>query len=579
MPGSADAVQGAVHALESGRAAVWVRRLLAVALIAGLSLIYLLHEFRGLAASQGMDQAQIGRAMLHGHLWQTNFARPLAAGQLQRRGKNVAQKIWIDTYNAPLPPLVDAIALLPVKSHLRMTPQQVIYAGDKMIALMSIVLFLTSLVVLFFIARSLFDRTLALVACALVLICDAFWQYALSGLPQMLLLLLFNLTIYFLVRAFDAQIAQRSPRLWLGLAGLGFGLLALSHALTIWLFLPALIFCVIYFRPRLWTLILLLAPFLILYLPWLVRNYFVCGNPFGVAFYDIFDHIGLSEAGHMRQFAIDFHSMSVGAFWDKFIGNLTDQAGQIFRYFGWSVVALFFFASLLHPFRSPLRAIIRWLILAMWFGAVAGMALYGLDEEQGLAANQLHLLFVPIMTCFGLAFLLVQWGRLEIRSRFARTAFFALLFLLSGWPMIFNLLLGPSQPAVRWPPYAPPYLAVINDWMKPNEIIATDMPWAIAWYADRRAVWLPETIKAYTDLSDYEQLGGPINGLYLTPISGSGNTLRDILKGEYKDWAGLILHTLDLQKFPLKWAILLGPDNECVFFSDQDRSQLSGKPR
>lgn len=575
MPGSADAVQAAIHALESGGAAVWVRRALTTALIAGLSLFYLFYEFRGLSTSQAMDQAQIGRAFLQGHGWQTSFARPLAAGQLQRAGRNVAQKIWSDTYNAPLPPLIDAIALLPARSHLKLTTQNPVYLGDRMIALMSILLFLASLLVLFLIARRLFDQTLALVGCALIFFCDTFWQYALSGLPQMLLLLLFNLTIYVLVRAFAARMADTSPHLWLGLAGVGFGLLALSHALTIWIFLPALIFCVVYFRPRLWSAGLLLGPFLLLYAPWLIRNYMVCGNPFGVAFYALFDHIGGSEAGHMRQLAIDSASMNSGAFRIKITGNLVDQAGQLFRYFGWVVVALFFFASFLHPFRRPLPAIMRWLILAMWFGAVMGMAIYGINEEQGVAANQLHLLFVPIMTCFGLAFLLVQWSRLEISGRLARMAFFALLFLLCGWPMLFNLVLGPSKPSVHWPPYAPPYMSVINTWMKPNEITASDMPWAIAWYADRRAVWLPETVKSYTELSDYEVLGGPINAIYLTPISGSQNTLRDILKGEYKDWATVIMRSVDLKKFPLTWATLLGPENECVFFSDQDRSKAA----
>ena len=102
------------------------------------------------------------------------------------------------------------------------------------------------------------------------------------------------------------------------------------------------------------------------------------------------------------------------------------------------------------------------------------------------------------------------------------------------------------------------------------------MPWAVAWYAQRRAVWLPDSIQAFTEYSDYNLLGGPINGLYLTPISGSQNTLHDIVKGEYRDWAPVISRNVDLQKFPLKWAtLMLGLDNECVFFSDHDR-QKSG---
>src|SRR5437870_6106316 len=116
MPGSADAVQRVIHALEAGGAAIWVRRALVLAAIVGLALFYLFHEFRGLATSQAMDQAQIGRELLHGHGWRTHLARPLAIGQLQRNGKDMAQKIWIDTYHAPLPALVDAIALFPVTS-------------------------------------------------------------------------------------------------------------------------------------------------------------------------------------------------------------------------------------------------------------------------------------------------------------------------------------------------------------------------------------------------------------------------------------------------------------------------------
>jgi hypothetical protein len=212
----------------------------------------------------------------------------------------------------------------------------------------------------------------------------------------------------------------------------------------------------------------------------------------------------------------------------------------------------------------------------MWAGAAAGMALYGINEEQGVAANQLHLIFIPLMTCYGLAFLLVQWNRLEIGFRLARIGFITLLFILCALPMILATpWLSPWKPIVRWPPYVPPSIAVLNGWMKPEEIVASDMPWAIAWYAGRRSLWVPLTMKTFTDFNDYQVLGGPVNGLYLTPISGTQNNLGDILKGEYRDWAPVILRSVNLEKFPLKWATLLGIDNECIFFSDHDRSKAS----
>jgi hypothetical protein len=114
--------------------------------------------------------------------------------------------------------------------------------------------------------------------------------------------------------------------------------------------------------------------------------------------------------------------------------------------------------------------------------------------------------------------------------------------------------------------------------MKPQEVTASDMPWAIAWYADRRAILIPETVKAMTDLSDNGVIGAPIAALYVTPISGSENKFGDIVHGDYKDWAAIIQQNADLSKFPFKWGTLsLGIDKECAFLSDHDRSVNSPK--
>lgn len=573
MPGSADAIQRFVHAMEAGGAAAWFRRSLATLVVAGIAIFYFMHEFQGLATSQAMDQAQIGRHIASGQGWRTNMIRPRAIGQLQSKGKVVPQKIWYDTYNAPLPPLVDAIALFPVKSHWKMTPADITYVGDRAIALVQILFFIASIVLLFFIGRRLFDQRVALLACALVLICDTIWQYSLSGLPQMLLLFFFSLTIYCLLRATQAQFGGGAVGIWLALGGIGFGLLALTHALTIWMFVAALIYCVFFFKPRGYAAVIILVTFLVVYTPWLVRNYMVCGHPGGVAIYSVLDGIRQSEADWMRHVNLDFEGITPGYFRDRITSEFTRQLGRLFEYLGWSVVAPLFFVSLLHRFKRPETAALRWLVFSMWAGAVLGMATYGMDEEQNFAANQLHLLFIPVMTCYGFAFLLVLWNRLEIDFPIARIAFLVLLFVLCGWPMIYTVALSPRKSPIRWPPYIPPYIAALNDWMGPGEVTASDMPWAIAWYADRHAVWLPETVETMSNFNDYRTLGEPINGLYLTPISGSENKLADITKGEYKDWAPVILRSIDVSKFPLPWVTLLGLENECMFFSDHERSR------
>jgi len=576
MPGSEEFVQRAVHALDVGGLAAWVKRfLIGVAAIA-IAVLYF-YQFRGLATSQAMDQAQIGRAIASGHGWRTNFVRPRAVAQLQAHRKDVTQRVWRDTYNAPLPPLIDAIALLPVKTHWKMTSDDVVYAGDKAIAAMSILIFLCSVVVLFFTARRLFDGRLALLGCGLVLLCDTIWQYSLSGLPQMLLMLVFNATLYALSRAVEAQYGGGLVGRWLAAVGVGFGLLALTHALTLWIFFAALVFSIFFFRRGGRAAAIMLAAFVIIYSPWLIRTYVVCGNPGGVAVYSLLDGIGHSEAGWMRRVDLNLAGIGPGALRDKITANLVTQSGHIFQYFGLSIVAVMFFAGLVHAFKQPPTAVLRWMILAMWCGAVLGMATYGINEEQSVGANQLHLIFMPLMTCYGLAYLLVQWKRLGISIRLARIAFITLLYFLCALPMIFATpWLAPGKSTVRWPPYMPPLIAVLNDWMKPNEVTASDMPWAIAWYADRPSLWVPGTVKDFTDFGDYGILGAPVNGIYLTPISGTENNYRDIIKGEYSDWAAVIQHTVDLEKFPLKWGTIgLGPGNECVFLSDHDRQRAA----
>ncbi len=574
MPGSEEFVQSAVHALEAGGLSVWVKRGAVALGIIAIAAIYL-YQFRGLSTSQAMDQAQIGRAIASGEGWKTKLARPRAVGQLRNHGKSISEKIWVDTYNAPLPPLVDAVALLLVKPYWKMTPRTLIYAGDRAIAMMSILVFLASVVVLFFAARRLFDRRLALLACGLVLLCDTMWQYSLSGLPQMLLLLLFNAAVYLLVRAVEAHYAEESTTKWLVAAGAVFGLLALTHALTLWIFLAAAIFAAFFFRPRGWAAVIMLATCAVVYLPWPIRTLVVCGNPGGVALYSIFTGIGHTEWGWMRQMNFDPGTGLLGSFRDKVTSGLTTQTAHLFEYFGLSVVALMFFVSLLYPFKKPETAAVRWMILAMWGGAVLGMCLYGINEEQGVAANQLHLIFIPLMTCYGLAYLLVQWNRLAVSIPFARAGFITLLYLLCALPMIFATpWLSPPKAFVRWPPYMPALIGVLNDWMRPEEITASDMPWAVAWYANRRSLWLPETMRVFSDLGDYQTLGGPVDGMYLTPVSGTDNKFRDIVKGEYKDWAQVIQRTQILEKFPLKWnTVALGLDNECIFLSDHNREK------
>jgi hypothetical protein len=116
----------------------------------------------------------------------------------------------------------------------------------------------------------------------------------------------------------------------------------------------------------------------------------------------------------------------------------------------------------------------------------------------------------------------------------------------------------------------PPAIATLRELTTPDEIIASDVPWAVAWYADRRSLWLPFDPPDLQTLSEQKQLGAPIVGLYFTPVSGTENLFGDLINGEYQHWTRFIVRSVDLAYSPYPFMTFFGmPD--CTLYMDRDR--------
>ena len=454
-----------------------------------------------------------------------------------------------------------------------MSTKLLVYAYDRMIAFTQVVFFLLSALVNYFTARRLFDDRLAVFSVGLILLCEKFWDYAMSGLPQMLMLLIFSGAVYTMVRAIEARVAGRKPLRWLVGAAALFGLLALTHGITIWLFVGALIFSVVYFRPRGRDAAIMAGVFLLFYGPWMIRNAHVCGNPVGLGWYSGLYQIRGTESQIMRSLEMPLQGVTPTVFRNKLQGQILFQMDGIYDFLGKSLLAPFFFVALLHLFKRPETSVFRWCIISMWLWGVFGMAVFGMPDTTPTKANDLHILFMPLMTFYGLALVLMMWTRLDINIRLVRQAFIFFLFLISSLPFLnqFLIFFGPPAMPVSWPPYVPPWIAVLAKWTREDEIITSDMPWAVAWYADRKSLWLPMTIHDWEDLNDYNQLKGRVVGLYLTPVTGNRSFISEIMKGEYKEWAPFITRNVNLKDFPLKAVTGLPIEGECIYYSDRDR--------
>ena len=560
-------VQAAVHSLEQGNMAPIIRRAMLGVLIVLLTLLYLFVQFRGFSTITAMDQAQIARNIASGKGLSTLFIRPLAVWQLEKAGKEIPADQFPDFYQAPLNPIVNALPLLFVRSAWKLTPTDLVYAGDRVIAGVAIIFFLLSVAVWYLVGCQLFDSKLSLIGCAIILMSDMMWQFSLSGLPQMLMLLLFSGATWLTLHAMEKR--DRIPTVMVSLfgAGLLFGLMILAHGLAVWIFLGWLVFAIFYFIPRGLAAMAALAAVLMVTLPWMARNYSVCGNPFGLSIYSAITSGDSPEEGYLRSLD-DAPSAGGSSLMSRLKTGVAEQVKGLFGLLGMNLAAGVFFISLLHPFRSPVVSLFRWGTLLMWLGAVFGMGAFGIGGI--ISSNQLHVLFLPLFVFYGLAFIMVLWSRLEMDYPIFRVVFLSVVVFVCALPMLATLISNRAA-AIQWPPYVPPFIGILGDWYGEKEIVASDMPWAVAWYAQRKSVLLPESVRAFNRLNDYRLLGEPISGLYLTPVTGNKRLFSDIYKGAYKEWAQLITRPPKVEGFALPFYTALPIEGECIIFADRDR--------
>lgn len=168
-----------------------------------------------------------------------------------------------------------------------------------------------------------------------------------------------------------------------------------------------------------------------------------------------------------------------------------------------------------------------------------------------MGPNNLHLLFIPLFTGYGLAFLSVLWNRINLPMHhpIVRNGHFILAILLSSFPFMMNLVIGirqstnrPKEANCHWPYYVPQALASLHNALDEKEVIVTDIPWATAWYADRVSVWLPKNKKQFYELMKYSRdKNEEIVGLLFTPTSLNQPFMSNIIGGENEDWQEVIL--------------------------------------
>lgn len=536
---------------------VIIRRSLFFLVLISLTLGNLFTLFRGLNSPQAMEQAQIAREIARGNGLTTKMVRPVAYYQAQQASDSAVPFTGFqDTYHSPLNPLINAAVLKLIGADdaeaWKMGENELVFPLDRVIATVSTLFFLMAIGVNYLLISRIFDVKIAGVCALLMLFCETFWNFSLSGLPQMLMLLLFSCGIYFVYRAVESASEGRLAMTPALIAGVFFTLLALTHWLTVWIALGYIVFAAIAFRPRgvvaVSILLLLLAAAAI---P-MIRASSVSDSVFGTAFLTLYNGLasGTGDAV-MRTHDLQATPLQLEGLLSKILRTTLLQLTDIIPFLGGIVIAPLFFLSLLHPFKRAAIANFRWAILLMWIFAAFGLALFGVSAT-GLDPNQIHLVFAPIMTAYALAFISILWSRLEIVSMtpMLRNVHHIVIVIICALPLILALpqkvrlgmQLKDRGGVPHWPPYYAPALNIaLKNWIPENHVVFSDQPWAVAWYADRTAIWLPPSLKGFEKLETLAtEFQTPVAGIVISPSShGSGN-MSEVAEA-YGDFASLVI--------------------------------------
>ena len=289
-------VQEIIHSLEGGKWAKRMRGLVLLLLIGSLGLVYYLNLTRSFTAPEAMDAAQLARNIAEGRGYTTQFIRPLSLDILRQQGAvsdvELSSK-FPDITNPPVYPMLLAalMKVLPFEFEIDLQKADEFerYQPEFLIWLLNQALFFVALIQVFRLGEKLFDQPVAWCAALVFLGTELYWKFSTSGLPTMLLLVLFLALARTLVRL-EEQGNDGVPRgggwfagmaLWAGaLAGLG-GLTRYGFA---WVILPVLVYLGWFMgRHRGRTVAMALLGFLLVMSPWLVRNAQLSGNLFGTA--------------------------------------------------------------------------------------------------------------------------------------------------------------------------------------------------------------------------------------------------------------------------------------------------------
>ena len=521
-----------------------------IALIGGgfiaLLLLNISINIRGLRTKEGMQNAQIARELARGNGISTKTFSPFALSL--QKGKQALSLPFKETILPPLYPMV----LSPVLkitgadsfNKYEMDEQGMIYFPDRIITAFNSLIFGATLFLTFLICKKLFNKRVAFLTVSGTLLFPFFWEFTQTALPQTFLTFLLSLGILLYIKALEAfpeeetatMADQKTALIYLAISTLSICLMVLAHWICFWIFLSFLLISKFHFRKSSISL-MQLGMLFILSLPFILRNIEVTGSIMGGGF-TLFSGIsnqevflrGETDSSQSIYHKLTYLRLTFKSFQESISGIFTNLGG-------FSVVAMIILA-IFYPFQKKITRQILFLVLLLFLFASIGQAFWnnGATDDSALNFGNLQILFLPILMGYSFACCQIFWKENHGNVKFfyflyryenIKTNFLSLCFIAISFVFLFSDLGSLLQAKFLfkgipvWPPYYPASLAYnLKKELKPKDVVASDQPWAIGWYADRYSMWIPQTVEDFSTSEDtLSKINLSIEGIHVSPSS------------------------------------------------------------
>jgi 4-amino-4-deoxy-L-arabinose transferase-like glycosyltransferase len=597
-------VQSLIHMLEVGAGVRWLRFVLLTVSITALVVTYDVSAYRNFYALEPMDAAQVARNLAEGKGYTTDFIRPFSVYLVQKHNHQLhpgerpttnaldfaqVNGSHPDLANPPVYPTLLAGLFKVAGFNWKVETHQPFWSvGGKFlryqpefcISILNQLLLVASVVMTFFIARKILDAPAAWLAALLTLGTEVLWRFSVSGQSTLLLLVIFLGVAWCLVRIEELGQTETVSIKKLFLFAIGTGLLVGLGMLTRyafgWLIVPVAIFIGMFGGARRAGLaVSAFLAFMLVVTPWIIRNLAVSGTWFGTAGYAVVEGTFAFPGTRLMQ---SINPDMTSAYWvrpytRKLFENLRIiLQGDLLRVAGGWVMILFL-AGLLLGLRQTSARRLRYFTM-MCLGVLTVTQALGQTSlsfaSPEINSENLLVLLAPLVVIFGVVFFLTMLEQMAMLSPEIRFGAVAMMVFVCCQPLI-TALLPPKISPVSYPPYYPPEIQKVSGWMRPDEMMMSDIPWAVAWYGHHQCVW--NTINSQYEYFLFNDNVKQVRALYLTLNTLDKKLFTECLQGGVDSWGNFVLKSVAVNQIPPQFPLKVAPYGLMtgLFLTDRQR--------